>query len=138
MIHVLKNFDKLSKLIIMTLKSYLNAMTTATSFAFMGWILVILYIDPVSSGLMGLILFYSTLFLGLLGFFTLISFSLKRWISNNEVIFSYITSSFRQGFWLSLIVIGILVMQGARILNWWDSLLFVGSISLLELYFISE
>ncbi len=122
----------------MTLKSYLNAMTTATSFAFMGWILVILYIDPVSSGLMGLILFYSTLFLGLLGFFTLISFSLKRWISNNEVIFSYITSSFRQGFWLSLIVIGILVMQGARILNWWDSLLFVGSISLLELYFISE
>jgi len=122
----------------MTLKSYLNAMTTATSFAFMGWILVIMYIDPINSGFMGLGLFYTTLFLGLLGFFTLISFSLKRWIANNEVIFSYITSSFRQGFWLSIIIIGILVMQGARILNWWDALLFVGSISLLELYFISE
>jgi len=122
----------------MTLKSYLNAMTTATSFAFMGWILVIMYIDPINSGFMGLGLFYTTLFLGLLGFFTLISFSLKRWIANNEIIFSYITSSFRQGFWLSIIIIGILVMQGARILNWWDALLFVGSISLLELYFISE
>lgn len=113
-------------------------MTTATSFAFMGWILVIMYIDPASSGFMGLSLFYATLFLALLGFFTLISFSLKRWIGNNEIIFSYITSSFRQGFWLAIIVVGILVMQGARILNWWDALLFVGSISLLELYFISE
>jgi hypothetical protein len=122
----------------MTLKSYLNAMATATTVAFMGWILVLLYIDPVSSGYMGLILFYTTLFLGLAGFFTLLSFSLKRWIGNNEVIFAYVASSFRQGFFLAVIVIGLLIMQGARILNWWDALLFVGAIALLELYFISE
>lgn len=122
----------------MTLKSYLNAMAVATSVAFMGWGLVLLYIDPGSSGYMGISLFYVTLFLGLMGFFTLISFSLKRWISNNEVIFSYIASSFRQGFWLAVIIIGLLLMQGARILNWWDALLFIASISLLELYFISE
>ena len=122
----------------MTLKSYLNAMATATTVAFMGWILVLLYIDPVSSGYMGLILFYTTLFLGLAGFFTLLSFSLKRWIGNNEVIFAYVASSFRQGFFLAVIVIGLLIMQGARILNWWDALLFVGAIALLELYFISK
>jgi hypothetical protein len=122
----------------MTLKSYLNAMAVATSVAFMGWGLVLLYIDPSSSGYMGITLFYLTLFLGLMGFFTLISFSLKRWISNNEVIFSYIASSFRQGFWLAVIIVGLLLMQGARILNWWDALLFIASISLLELYFISE
>lgn len=122
----------------MTLKSYLNAMAVATSVAFMGWGLVLLYIDPSSTGYMGIILFYVTLFLGLMGFFTLISFSLKRWISNNEVIFSYIASSFRQGFWLAVIILGLLLMQGARILNWWDALLFIASISLLELYFISE
>lgn len=113
-------------------------MAVATSIAFMGWALVLVYIDPASSGYMGLILFYTTLFLGLMGFFTLISFSLKRWISNNEIIFAYIASSFRQGFWLAIIIIGLLVMQGARILNWWDALLFIGAISLLELYFISE
>lgn len=122
----------------MTLRSYLNSMAVATSIAFMGWALVLMYIDPTSSGYMGLTLFYLTLFLGLMGFFTLISFSLKRWISNNEIIFAYIASSFRQGFWLAIIIIGLLVMQGARILNWWDALLFVGAISLLELYFISE
>lgn len=122
----------------MTLRSYLNSMAVATSIAFMGWTLVLMYIDPKSSGYMGLVLFYTTLFLGLMGFFTLISFSLKRWISNNEVIFAYIASSFRQGFWLAIIIIGLLVMQGGRILNWWDALLFVGAISLLELYFISE
>jgi hypothetical protein len=113
-------------------------MAVATSVAFMGWGLVLLYIDPSSSGYMGITLFYLTLFLGLMGFFTLISFSLKRWISNNEVIFSYIASSFRQGFWLAVIIVGLLLMQGARILNWWDALLFIASISLLELYFISE
>lgn len=113
-------------------------MTIATSFAFMGWVLVLMYIDPVNTGYMGLILFYMTLFLGLMGFFTLLSFSLKRWVSNNEIIFAYISSSFRQGFWLATIIVGLLIMQGARILNWWDALLFIGSIALLELYFISE
>ncbi len=122
----------------MTLKSYLNSMALATSVAFMGWIMVILYIDPSNSNYTGLILFYATLFLGLMGFFTLISFSLKRWISNNEIIFAFVASSFRQGFWIAVIVIGLLIMQGARILNWWDALLFIGAVSLLELYFISE
>lgn len=122
----------------MTLKSYLNAMAVATSVAFMGWGLVLMYIDPGSAGYMGMVLFYTTLFLGMMGFFTLISFSLKRWISNNEIIFSYIAGSFRQGFWLAVIIVGLLMMQGARILNWWDALLFVASISLLELYFISD
>ncbi|MBM3256180.1 MAG: hypothetical protein FJZ04_01780 [Candidatus Moranbacteria bacterium] len=122
----------------MTLKSYLNAMATATMVAFMGWVLVLLYIDPTNSGYMGLILFYTTLFLGLVGLFTLFSFSLKRWIGNNEIIFAYVASSFRQGFFLAVIVVGLLVMQGARILNWWDALLFVGAVALLELYFISE
>jgi len=122
----------------MTLRTYLNSMAVATSIAFMGWALVLIYIDPKSSGYIGLALFYTTLFLGLMGFFTLISFSLKRWISNNEIIFAFIASSFRQGFWLAIIIIGLLLMQGARILNWWDALLYVSAISLLELYFISE
>ena len=122
----------------MTLRSYLNSMSIATSFAFMGWIFVLLYIDPGSSGYVGVALFYLTLFLTLLGFFTLMSFALKRWIANNEVIFAYVSSSFRQGFWLAMIIVGLLVMQGARILNWWDALLFVGAISLMELYFISD
>ena len=113
-------------------------MAVATTVAFVGWALVLFYIDPISSGYMGLVLFYTTLFLGLMGFFTLISFSLKRWVSNNEIIFAYVASSFRQGFWLAVIIVGLLIMQAARILNWWDTLLFVGSIALLELYFISE
>lgn len=122
----------------MTLRSYLNSMSVATAFAFVGWTFVLLYIDPGTSGYVGVILFYLTLFLALLGFFTLINFSLKRWIANNEVIFAYVSSSFRQGFWLATIIVGLLVMQGARILNWWDALLFVGAISLMELYFISD
>jgi len=113
-------------------------MAIATSIAFMGWALVLMYIEPAGSGYMGLSLFYTTLFLGLMGFFTLLSFSLKRWINNNEVIFAYIASSFRQGFWMSIIIVGLLVMQGGRILSWWNALLYVGAIALLELYFISE
>jgi len=113
-------------------------MTVATSSAFIAWIMVIFYINPTNSGYMGLGLFYSTMFLALMGFFTLLSFSLKRWISNNEIIFAHISSSFRQGFWLSTIIVGVFLMQGAKILNWWVALLFVGSIALLELYFISE
>ncbi len=44
--------------------------------------------------------------------------------------------SVRQGFLLALIPLILLIMQSFRVLVWWDGLLAVGAVILLELYFL--
>ncbi|MEA3273328.1 MAG: hypothetical protein U9Q72_01900 [Patescibacteria group bacterium] len=122
----------------MTLRTYLNLMIVATLFAATAWFLVVYYIDPMEAGGMGLGLFYATLFFMLVGVFTVVGFSLRKYLLNNELLFTLIGLSFRQAVWIALIIVGLLIMQGARILNWWDATLLIISISLLEAYFLTE
>jgi hypothetical protein len=122
----------------MTLKTYLNLMSLATLFAAISWILVIYYVDPTDFGVMGIGLFYATLFFTLVGIFTIIGFSLRKHFLNNELLFSLVGLSFRQAVWIAIIIIGLLIMQGARILNWWDAALLIISVSLLEAYFLAD
>ena len=122
----------------MTLRSYLNLMIVATVLATASWFLVIYYIDPFKTGVIGLVLFYATLFFTLVGIFTVVGFKIRQRLLNNELIFSLIGLSFRQAIWLAIIIIGLLVMQGARILTWWDALLLTFSVVLLEAYFLSD
>jgi hypothetical protein len=46
--------------------------------------------------------------------------------------------SLRQGFLLAILTLGILILQGMRVLVWWDGLLLVAGIFLMELYFLSK
>ena len=46
--------------------------------------------------------------------------------------------SFRQGFLLAVLALGVLILQGMRLLVWWDGLLLVVGIFLVELYFLSK
>jgi len=113
-------------------------MSLATLFAAISWILVIYYVDPTDFGVMGIGLFYATLFFTLVGIFTIIGFSLRKHFLNNELLFSLVGLSFRQAVWIAIIIIGLLIMQGARILNWWDAALLIISVSLLEAYFLAD
>ena len=122
----------------MTLRAYLSFMIIATSMAAVAWGFVLYYIDPYSSGVIGLTLFYTTLFFMLVGIFTIIGFKIRQRLLNNELVYILVGMSFRQAIWLSIICIGLLLMQGARILSWWDAALLVVSVFLLEAYFISD
>lgn len=106
--------------------------------AAVAWALVIYYIDPFKAGWVGLILFYTTLFFMLVGIFTVLGFRLRQRFLNNELLYVLIGLSFRQAVWVSIICVGLLLMQGAGILTWWDALLLVVAIIFLEAYFLSE
>ena len=122
----------------MTLRTYLSFMILATTLAATAWAFVVYYIDPFKSGITGLFLFYTTFFFVLVGVFTIIGFRLRKSFLNNELLFVLIGLSFRQAIWIAIIIIGLLIMQGARILTWWDALLLVISVFLLEAYFVAE
>jgi len=113
-------------------------MILATLVAGASWGLVIYYLDPLKSGIVGLILFYLTLFFASVGLLTILGFYIRRRVSNNELLFVLVGVSFRQAIWLSFILMGLLMMQGAGILEWWDAGLLILSLALLEGYFLSK
>jgi len=122
----------------MTLKSYIWGMRLLTLFSFTALGLVINYVDPEKSGVVGKVLFYLVLFFFLNGLFNLILLWIRKRALGKESLSLNISLSFRQSTLLSLFVVGLMILQSMRILIWWDGLLLLAGIFLVELYFLSR
>ena len=102
-------------------------------------VLIIRQIDPDSAGIIGQVLFFAATFLFLAALIILFFTWMRRKIGGNEEIaLAYLGVSFRQGILIALLAILLLVFQEYRILTWWDSLLTVAGIFLVELYFLTR
>lgn len=121
----------------MTLKSYLWGMRISLVLSLAAWGVVVYYIDPQHCGIVGYLLFYSTLFLFLSALFILIFVPLKK-AAQSEVSGGQLSASFRQGIIVSLLAILLLFLQSFRALTWWDGLLALAGALLVELYFLSR
>jgi len=126
----------------MTLKLYTWGMKISTILSFIALGLVIYYIDPEQSALASQGLFYLSIFLAVTGLVTLFFTSLRKKgagskLSQQEASL-YIVTNFRQGALVALLVVILLVFQSVRILTWWDGLLVVAGIFIIELYFLSN
>ncbi|OGI16449.1 MAG: hypothetical protein A2Z52_02820 [Candidatus Moranbacteria bacterium RBG_19FT_COMBO_42_6] len=122
----------------MTLRSYIWGMRLAALFSFIGLGFVINYVDPEKSGEAGKVLFYLTLFFFLSSFFNLLLIWIRKKALGKEAISLNISLSFRQGVLLAIFVVGLLVLQSMRMLIWWDGLLLLAGIFIIELYFLSR
>lgn len=122
----------------MTLKSYLWGLRVGTILSLLAWVFVVFYIDPQKSGLAGQFIFYVTFFLLLSGIFILMLSFARRKIKKDDLAFAEVGISFREGMLLALLVIILFILQSFRILVWWDGLLVVAGIFLIELYFLTK
>ena len=123
----------------MTLKSYLWGMRTTAALSIAIWILAVRQIDPDSAGVVGQILFFAATFLMFAGLSILLFTWLREKIGgSDEVAMTYLGVSFRQGVLMSLLAVLLLAAQQHRILTWWDSMLAVAGILLVELYFLTR
>ena len=84
------------------------------------------------------IFFYLAFFLFLGSLFNLFLLRLRRRMMLGELVGENIILSLRQGILLALLATSLLVLQGLRMLLWWDGLLAVAGIFLVELYFLSD
>lgn len=123
----------------MTLKSYLWGIRIGTILSFLAFILVLFNVDPQTAGISGQLIFYVSSFLVLSGVFVLFFSWLRlKWSNENESASILLALSFRQGILLAIFCIAILLMQSLRILTWWDGLLVLAGILLVELYFLTR
>jgi len=120
----------------MTLGSYLWGMRISTLFALACWVFVVTSVDPQEAGILGQVFFYLSTFLVLSGIFTLFFTWLREKSAQENPIF--IGIGFRQGIFVSLLIVVLLFFQSVGILTWWDSLLVAAGICLFELYFLTK
>ncbi|MFA6146261.1 MAG: hypothetical protein WC697_02985 [Patescibacteria group bacterium] len=121
----------------MTLKKYLNLMTILTIICWLAWVVVIIFINPRGMGLIGFILFYFSLFLAILGAASLLGFIIRTRL-NLKPIFVQVELAFRQGIWLGLVIVSMLILKGLDLLRWWNFLFLVLFFVVLEFFFLSS
>ena len=122
----------------MTLRSYIWGMRFLI-LLFAGILgAVVFFIDPDSSGFLGMFLFYSTIFFVFSGIFNLFLLFWRKKFLDEKSLANSVGLNFRQGILLAILFLGILIFQGLRILVWWDVLFLIAGVFLLELFFLSR
>jgi hypothetical protein len=122
----------------MTLNAYLWGMRIITVAMLAVWGSVVYFVDPNISGVMGEIIFFTSLLLAMSGVCILFLNWIKRLFFGKEEIVHHLGINFRQGILIAIAIIAILILQRLKFLIWWDALLVIGAIFLIELYFLSH
>jgi len=121
----------------MTLKQLILIVLAATAICWLSWILVLNEVDPTTSGWVGLLIFYGSLFFSLLGLFFLSVLVFRRLTNKTDLEYKIVSASFRQSFFFALIIIGALYLQSKHFLTWWNIIILVLGIGILEYFFLS-
>ncbi|MBI5728636.1 MAG: hypothetical protein HY983_00080 [Candidatus Magasanikbacteria bacterium] len=110
----------------MSLRQYLILMSIATMMCWVAWFFVLNYTTPSGGGLLALFFFYCSLFLAIVGTFSVIGFLIRRFlVKDDEIVFRHVRRTFRQSLLLSTLVIFALMLLAARLLTWWNSIVLI-------------
>ncbi len=121
----------------MTLRQYFFWMALATALCWLGWASVLWTIDPAGAGVLGLFLFYAALCLAFIGTFSIAGLAFRALAHRHEPVSRHAATSFRQSVLLTLLLAGSLALQSRSLLTWWNLMLFVATMTILEFFLIS-
>jgi len=120
----------------MNLKQLLLIILVATIVCWLIWFWILFNIDPTLSSLYGLLIFYLSLFLSLIGTFFLISFSWRKIFSRASLEYKLVGTSFRQSIFLAFLVIGVLFLQSQNYLTLLNMVFLIVFVTIIEFFFI--
>jgi len=112
-------------------------MTICSLVLWTSWGLVISFINPNSAGTTGLLLFYLTIFLALAGTISVINLLIRMRSGSERTVSREARISLRQGVLLAVLITGLILLQSQRLLTWWNIILFILGLTVLEFFLIS-
>lgn len=105
----------------MNLRQYLTIMFIATIMCWIAFGFVIYNIDPYQDTGVGFSFFYISLFFSLLGTMSIIIFAVRKIFSRDLTpMYKFVHTSFRDSFFVALVLIGLLYLQAKGYLHWWN------------------
>lgn len=111
-------------------------MIFATVLSWVGVLLILLFVNPYEAGALGLLFFFTSFFLGLLGILSIVGFLVRYIFYRHEFVYGQVKRAFRQGLLLALSLTIVLFLQAERLLVWWNLLLLVALIGGIEYLFL--
>ncbi|MCK5211896.1 hypothetical protein KAJ89_04295 [Candidatus Parcubacteria bacterium] len=121
----------------MTLKTYLIIMIAMTLLCWSAWAMVLFTIDPSITDWIGLTLFYSSLFLSIVGTATIIGFLLRFVVLKQELAWRIVKEAFRQSFLFALLIVVSLILLSHNLFTWLNLLFLVIGLTILEFFMLS-
>ncbi len=122
----------------MTIRQYLYLMLIGTALCWSALALIVTMIDPTSSQMPVFVMFYVSALFALTGSFSIIGFMSRVIILNKRrQVSRQVAVSFRQAVMLAVIIVIGLYLQSKTMLTWWNGLLIVSALTMLESFFIS-
>ncbi len=122
----------------MTYRGYVSYMTLGTLMAVAVFLATIFSVSPYQ-GPAGILLFYLSLFLSLIGIFSLCGLGTRVLILRTKLMRLFVVrDSFRQAIFLSLFLIACLMLQKMVLLHWWSFVLLFVFVVSLEFFFSSS
>ncbi|MDD5289611.1 MAG: hypothetical protein PHT40_00230 [Patescibacteria group bacterium] len=121
----------------MTLGKYLFLMTIATVLCLGALALVVFFVDPETSGTLGVFIFFAAAFFAAAGLASLIGFFLRYFFQKHEFAFIQVKDSFRQALWLAILIVVALFLSSQGLARWWNLLILVLILAALEMFWVS-
>lgn len=121
----------------MTFKQFFFVMLIGTILMWSSWLFILFSIDPGTTALMGILFFYLTLSVSLIGTFTLMGIFFRHLLQKDILLSKKVGRSFRQSVLLSFLFIGALFLQQQSFFNGWTISLLILFVSFIEFFFLS-
>lgn len=122
---------------LMSLKAYLFVMTLATGlcvavFSYIAWT-----VNPEITNSVGFFLFYSSLFLSIVGLAAIFGFVIRFITLRRQLAFKAVIEAFRQSFLFAALVIVVLILLSKDMFNWVNLAFLIVGLSVLEFFLVS-
>jgi len=127
-----------NKIQFMTLQSYLWGVRIGTVTSLAAFCVVVFLTDPLDIGNTAFFLFYLTFFLAVSSTSVLILTWLWQKMAKDMLTLGEIGMAVRQGVLIGILITILVGMQQIKVLLWWDALIVVGVVFLIELYFLTR
>ena len=121
----------------MSLRAYIFLMLLTTTACYLAFLAVIYFFDPRTGGILALSFFYASLFLSLIGTFSLLALIVRIIFTSDQLIFKKVVVSFRQGIWFAFLIVISLFLKSINLFTWKNLIFLILALAFLELFFMS-
>jgi hypothetical protein len=98
---------------------------------------IIFTVDPETTNWVGFLLFYLSLFISLVGTFSIIGFLFRFTLLKRDLAFRSVKEAFRQSFLLSFLIIASMFLLAKNLFNWFNIAVMGVGLTVFELLLIS-
>lgn len=112
-------------------------MSIATAICWSAFAYVIFTVNPVITNWIGFTLFYTSLFLAIIGTAAILGFVIRFVALKKELAFRLVNEAFRQSFLFAILLIASLMLLSQELFTWLNLFFLIIGLSVLEFFMLS-